>query len=117
MAGAKSSTKTDGISFVDALVGKPQKAHDYLYWEFHEEGGKQAVRWGKWKGIKLNVNTLDNPKTELYDIDTDQDEKNNVADQHPEIVAKIDAIIKEAHVGNKDWPLLKSELAAGKETK
>ena len=116
LAGAKSSTKTDGISFVPALEGKPQKQHDYLYWEFHEEGGKQAVRLGKWKGIKLNVSTVDNPKTELYNIDTDPDEKINVADQHPEIVAKIDAIIKEAHVGNKDWPLLKTELV-GKEMK
>lgn len=116
LAGGKSTTKTDGISFVAALEGKPQKPHDYLYWEFHEEGGKQAVRWGKWKGIQLNVSKLDNPKTELYNLDADLDEKNNVADQNPEIVTKIDAMIKEAHISDKNWPLLKSEMV-GKDMK
>ncbi len=116
LAGVKTAPKTDGISMVAALEGKPQKQHDYLYWEFHEEGGKQAIRWGKWKGIKLNVSTLDNPKIDLYDIEKDADEQTNIADQHPEIVAKIDGMMKESHIGNKDWPLLKTELA-GKEMK
>jgi hypothetical protein len=34
--------------------GNPARKHDYLYWEFHEEGGSQAVRWGKWKGVRLS---------------------------------------------------------------
>ncbi|MEM7110415.1 MAG: arylsulfatase, partial [Bacteroidota bacterium] len=43
----------DGISFLPTLTGKgPQQQHEYLYWEFHEKGGRQAIRLGNWKGVK-----------------------------------------------------------------
>ena len=42
--------KTDGISFLPTLLSKKdQQAHDYLYWEFHELNGREALRSGKWK--------------------------------------------------------------------
>ena len=48
--------RTDGISFLPTLLGKgKQREHDYLYWEFHESGGKIAVRKDNWKAITLNV--------------------------------------------------------------
>ncbi|CAH8296266.1 Sulfatase, family S1_20 [Mariniflexile fucanivorans] len=88
----------DGISFLPEILGdsKNQKEHEYLYWEFHEKGGRQAVRMGDWKAVKYNV--LKNPKAplELYDLTKDIGEKNNVAAQHPEIVSKMEAILKEA---------------------
>ncbi len=51
IAGVKLNTPTDGISFLPTLLGKDdqQKKHDYLYWEFYEQGSKQALRAGKWK--------------------------------------------------------------------
>lgn len=90
---------TDGISITPTLLGKgEQTQHDHLYWEFSEKGGRQAVLQGKWKGVRLN--TLKNPNApiELYDISKDIEESNNIADQHPEIVAQLAAIMREAHV-------------------
>src|SRR5690606_39800260 len=55
ITGASIPQNLDGVSFKNSLLGHEaeQKQHDYLYWEFHEQGGKQAVRWKNWKGIKL----------------------------------------------------------------
>ena len=98
----------DGISFLPTLLGEAQQTkHDYLYWEFHEQGGKQAVLKGKWKAIRLNVQKDPNGPLELYDLETDEQEMNNIADQYPEVVAEMAAIMKEAHTPSEafafDW--------------
>lgn len=100
-AGTKvpSKAQCDGISLVPTLFGqKGQKQHDYLYWEFHEQGGKIAVRQGNWKLIKLNVLQKKNKpvKTELYDLSKDIHEDHNVADEYPDVVKKLEKIMQKA---------------------
>jgi arylsulfatase A len=111
LTGLPVTTGIDGLSFVPVLQGKgkPARQHDYLYWEFHEGGGSQAVRWGKWKGVRLNVNTITDPPLELYDLEQDPKERSNVAAQHPDIVKQIETDMRSSHQYNKDWPLLKGE--------
>lgn len=95
----------DGISIVKTLKGKTgQKKHSYLYWEFHELGGRQAVRMGKWKGVKLNVITNPDAKLELYNLDKDPAEKNNIATKNPKIVEKINQFMRDSHVENEVFP-------------
>jgi arylsulfatase A-like enzyme len=110
MARVKQVKNIDGISILPALKGHKQKEHEYFYWEFHEAGGRQAVRFGNWKGVRLNVSTTTNAPLELYDLKTDPQEKNNIASQHPDVVKQIEAFMKEAYVPNKDWPLMVSEI-------
>ena len=104
LAQIDSPDNIDGISFLPEMLGKKQKKHEYLYWEFHERGGKQAVRMGKWKGLRLRVNKNPNAPIELYNLQTDIGEENNIADNHPDIVAKIKKIMEKAHVKNDKWP-------------
>lgn len=96
--GINTPDNVDGISFLPELLGdkKNQKEHDYLYWEFHEKGGRQAVRKGDWKAVKYNV--LKNPDAplELYNLSNDKGENNDVAGQYPDIVAQMELIFKEA---------------------
>ena len=97
LSGAEIPTGIDGISYLPTLLGEGTQAqHEYLYWEFHERGGRLAIRKGNWKGIRYGV--LENPDSplELYDLGKDIGETNNVAEQYPEVVAELDALLKQA---------------------
>jgi arylsulfatase A len=97
IAGIETPENLDGISFLPELLGKSgQKEHEYLYWEFHERGGRQAVRKGKWKAVKNDVLEKPNAPLELYDLDNDIGEENDLAKAYPEIVAEMELILKEA---------------------
>ncbi|HKJ68754.1 MAG TPA: sulfatase-like hydrolase/transferase [bacterium] len=95
----------DGISFLPALKGEQQQSHDYLYWEFSPQGGKQAVRMGDWKGVRLEASENPDAPIELYNLRTDKGETRNVADQHPDITAKIAGIMESAHTDSQEFPL------------
>jgi arylsulfatase A-like enzyme len=111
VAGAGVSAPIDGLSILPTLLGDTnhQHQHDYLYWEFHENGGRQAVRWGQWKAVRLHVHDHTEAPVELYDLSSDASEKTNVAAQHPDIVRKMISLMSEAHVTDKNWPLFASE--------
>ena len=116
VAGVKTPENTDGISFLPELTGADQKKHDYLYWEFHERKGRQAVRMGNWKGVRLKMENNPNAPVELYDLTSDIGETNDVAKDNPEIVKKIEKIMKEAHVESPAFKF-KYEKAKRKEGK
>lgn len=99
LAGLPVPAEMDGISYLPTLLNRPeeQQQHQYLYWEFYEQGGKQGIRYREWKGIRLNVRQDRNGPIELYNIVEDPGETNNLADQHPDIVARIAAFMEEAH--------------------
>ncbi len=101
IAGQSIDQEIDGISFLPTLKGKlNQKQHDYLYWEFVEQGGKQAIRKGDWKAVRLNLKQDRYSPIEIYNLKNDPSEANNIAGQHPEIVAEMDTVFRQAHVPN-----------------
>jgi arylsulfatase A-like enzyme len=102
LAGAKTPAGIDGISMARALRGEPQPPrHEFMYWEFHERGFQQAVRMGNWKAIRLK----DGAPLELYDLPDDPSEQQNIASEHPDVVAKIEAYLKTARTNSVQWPV------------
>jgi len=97
MAGVRLSDTLDGISFLPTLTGEGTQAeHGYLYWEFHEKGGRIAVRKGKWKGVRYNVQKDPGKEIELYDLSLDPGETQNVASEFPNVVKDLTGIMKSA---------------------
>jgi arylsulfatase A-like enzyme len=103
LAGASLPGGCDSISFVPTLLSQTdkQESHEFLYWEFHEGGFKQAALYkGRWKGIRSG-----NPSSPvlLYDLKTDIAEKNNVAAERPEIALAIGNYLARARVESEMW--------------
>ncbi len=92
----------DGVSWAPTLLGQgEQKQHQALYWEFHERGFQQAARMGNWKAIRLRLNG----PLALYDLSKDISEQNNVAEKHPEVVARFETYFKTARTESPDFPI------------
>lgn len=95
----------DGVNLLPLLKNqKGQKEHEYLYFEFMEMNGRQAVRRGSWKLIHLNIRG-EKPYYELYNLASDPSEKYNVLEQHPEKAMELKAIMQNARVDNPTWSL------------
>jgi arylsulfatase A-like enzyme len=95
LTGEKAPEGIDGLSMVPTLLGskragRARRDHDFLYWEFHEKGAKQAVRMGDWKAVRLQPGG----PLELFDLRNDIGETRDVADAHPDVVARIEAYLK-----------------------
>ncbi|MDE0836653.1 MAG: arylsulfatase [Akkermansiaceae bacterium] len=78
----------EGKSLVPVFNGKTID-RDALYWE-HEKNC--AIRVGKWKLVGRGVLTNDGPdisKWELYNMDEDRSELNDLAKSNPEMVQKL----------------------------
>ena len=105
LAGVETPPNTDSISFLPTLLGQPdrQKEHEYLYWEFYEQGSAQAVRWGNWKGVRKPM--LTGP-IEVYDVSRDPGEKYNL-NRRRDIVNQIRKFMNQAHVSHPNWTLPK----------
>jgi len=100
----------DGVSFLPTLLGRPdeQKQHDHLYWEFTGYGGQQAVRMGPWKAVRQNMlrrNNREPLRIELYNLEKDIGESQDVAAEHPEIVARMRKVMQSEHVPSKLFPM------------
>ena len=102
LSGTQKPDNTDSVSFAPTLMGESdkQQKHDYLYWEFYEQGSKQAVRFGKWKAVRMPMFDGD---IELYDLDRDLGEANNVAAQHKDLVNQARQMMMAAHTPNPNW--------------
>jgi arylsulfatase A-like enzyme len=96
----------DGISLADAFLHNDKLTNERsLYWEFHEQEGKQAVRQGQWKAVRLNVQEMGfHDDIELYNLEEDPAETNDLASDHPEIVDRMKTIMAESHQPSEAFP-------------
>lgn len=85
----------DGLSFAPALLGeaaagRKQPQHEYLYWEHRNQ---VAIRQGNWKAILPARDAA----WELYDLASDISETRNVAQEHPDVLTRLQALAQAAH--------------------
>ena len=116
VAGAKDSTPKDidGLSLLPTLRGESQSERPFLYREFPDYSGQQSVRVGDWKAVRQNLKAKGKAadvdpakvvvKTELYNLKDDLAESKDVAADHPEIVAKLEKLMREQHVPSAEFP-------------
>jgi arylsulfatase A-like enzyme len=111
LVGARDSTPAglDGLSFAPTLLGQPQPPRPFLYREFPGYTGQQSVRLGDWKGVRQKLkpagkNAQPQMAIELFDLGKDPGETTNVAAQHPDIVARIERLMREQRVPSKEFP-------------
>jgi arylsulfatase A-like enzyme len=124
LAGAKDKTPAgiDGISFAPTLLGQSQPEREFLYREFPAYGGQQSLRQGNWKLVKQNMLGAEGKKkaaakpmtTELFDLATDPNEAHDVAAQHGDLVAKMEAVMKSQHQPAKMFPFPALDAAAAR---
>lgn len=90
----------DGVSILPTLLARPrrQKQHEHLYWELR---GQRAARKGKWKAVRLKPDQ----KTQLFDLDADVGEQNDLATEHPEILVQMDEILEKGRTPSEVFPL------------
>lgn len=99
-AGTKSVKDIDGISILPEVKGKTMELSDrFMYWEFHERGFDQAVRWKNWKAVRAGLRG----ELELYDLAQDEMEENDISEKHPEIVAQIEEYLSTARTVSPYW--------------
>ena len=101
IAGDDMEIPTNGISFLPTLLGNDseQIKHEYLYWEFYEQGSKQALRMGKWKAVRRPMLT---GQIEIYDVTQDPAEENDLGKRRPEMVETFERIFQNARTPS-DW--------------
>ena len=91
-AGAKAPDNLDGVDLVPYLTGKKRSApHDTLFWRYN---GQKAIRKGKWKLIRDLPPRL-GKRVQLFDLENDIAEENDLSEKHPEVVAELTAAFEE----------------------
>jgi arylsulfatase A-like enzyme len=97
VAGLDHPDGLDGISILPEVTGKGRQAkHEYLYWEYPENKGQQAVRMENWKGIRDSTH-YGRMRIQLYDLDNDKTEESDLSGEYPEIVKRIETIMASEH--------------------
>jgi len=99
LTGATAPSDIDGISLVPELlgaevVGRAQPKHEYLYWELT---GQTAVRMGKWKAVQPLGPKKQSRDWELYDLEQDISETQDLAKEQPAILVQMRQIAAAAH--------------------
>ena len=105
IAGAAPLKGIDGISYLPLLTGKEKevKNHEYIYFEFYEQGGKQSILKDGWKLVRLNMSKPEKLKEELYYLPNDIGEEKNLIKENPEKATELRGLAMKARTESKHF--------------
>jgi arylsulfatase A-like enzyme len=88
VAGAKVNAECDGVNLIKYLSGEDSTSpHEAVYWRF---GPQKAIRKGNWKLVDWrDFETKQDSGWQLYDLEKDIGEKNDLAKEQPERVVEL----------------------------
>ncbi len=96
----------DGSDLAPVLTGDSAPTRsEPLIWEFAGYGGQIAIREGRWKAVRRDVRRSTPGAWELYDLDKDPAETEDLASQLPQLVEKLEAVYVETRIPEPDFPL------------
>ncbi len=102
IAGLTVPSDIDGISFAPTLMGlSGQKNHESLYWEFHEGGFAQAVRFGNWKAVRRGPGA----SVELFDLTSDTCEARDLSLCRPDLVSRAIELFRTSRTDSNSFPI------------
>jgi arylsulfatase len=113
LLGVRVPNKLDGISILPTLTARgKQKTHPWLYWEFPEYGGQQAIRQGDWKLVRVQLQKGEGTPA-LFNLSADPFEENDLSHLYPEKIAQLTNILKSQHTPpeNKKFNIARLERA------
>lgn len=96
ISGAKAPAATDGISYLPTLLGKKQKKHDYLFWDYAGYGAQLAVREGDWKAVRRGLKKNPDAPLELYNLKNDPGESVDLSGKQPKVAERMARIMLDA---------------------
>lgn len=102
LAGAEVPAGLDSRNLLPTLRGAGPPPAAPLYWEFHERGSAEAVRFGRWKAIRSPMQT---GSVRLYDLVADPGEAHDLAGA-PDQAARLEEaarLMDRAHVPSDDF--------------
>ena len=88
LAGVKTPENADGVNLMPYLLGENKAApHEALYWRF---GPQKAIRKGNWSLVDFrDFQKKTDSGWQLFDLDKDIGQQNNIAAEHPKLVAEL----------------------------
>ena len=97
----------DGIDLTNVIQAEPAPERtEPMIWDFNGYGGIAAIRVGKWKSIRRNLKRGASPADwELYDLEQDQNESNDLAKSHPDVVKRLEAAYLKTRTVEPDFPV------------
>jgi arylsulfatase A-like enzyme len=103
--GVQTPGQSNGISMLPVLFGETGEGHAYMHWEFQRPDARsnsfrQSVRMDQWKAVRYGIDS----QTELYNLETDLSEENNIASEHNEMVKQMNRLFEESRTDNSYYP-------------
>ena len=100
---------TDGKSLLNDFINPTNDSPNErtFYWEFHEEGGRQALLQGDWKLIIQQAKDPNKRYFELFNLKNDPTESINLANEKPEIIQSMFEEMAKQRTENSIFPFHK----------